>query len=631
MLRWIKEWRSRERQENDLKEEIRSHLEIEKAEQVASGSSSQEAEDSARLAFGNMLKTEEDVRETWRWTSLERLWQDVRFGVRTLRKTPVWTFVIGTTLAFGIGAATAIFSLVYSVLLQPLPYPDADRIVALWPTALKNGGDRFRVSAALFKYWQENLTLVQDIGLTRPVANFNLTGIGPPERLQGARTTFNVPLTLRVAPLLGRYFTKEEQLTDAKVAVLSHGFWVRRFGADASVVGRKIQLNGEPFEVLGIMPRDYSYPDANFELWTPLFIPAAEVRHGMNHQYLAIGRLRPGATVAQAHAEIATIAGRLAREYPGSYKAGDQWAGALVEPLAESQSFSVRRTLLALMAAAGCLLLIGCINLAVLLMARANARSREMAMRIALGAGARRLRRQLVAEALPLGAVGSVGGLLLAWVLIRTLPVWLPPDLPRVETLGLHPAVLAFAIACSIGVVILASLLPARIASRAGLNEVLKQGSRSVSHKMGAREPLVIAQIAIAIVLVFSAVLFGRSLTALLLVSPGFEAEGTLTMHLAVTRAKYPADNQVADYYERIVESVKSVPGVIEAGIVNRLPLSGVTQNGGIEFEGIDGSFSADWRIATPGYFKAIGIPLKQGRWFSRTDNPAGAACRHHR
>ena len=170
---------------------------------------------------------------------------------------------------------------------------------------------------------------------------------------------------------------------------------------------------------------------------------------------------------------------------------------------------------------------------------------------------------------------------------------------------------------------ILASLLPARIASRAGLNEVLKQGSRSVSHKMGAREPLVIAQIAIAIVLVFSAVLFGRSLTALLLVSPGFEAEGTLTMHLAVTRAKYPADNQVADYYERIVESVKTVPGVIEAGIVNRLPLSGVTQNGGIEFEGIDGSFSADWRIATPGYFKAIGIPLKQGRWFSRTDNPA--------
>jgi predicted permease len=438
-MRWIKSWFSREGRENDLHGEIQSHLAIETAEQVASGRSRQEAERAARLAFGNISGTKEDIRKAWGWTSLEWFLQDLRFGIRTLQKTPVWTAVVSAILALGIGMTTAIFSLVYSVLIRPLPYPEPDRIVALWPTATKNGGDRFRVSAALWKYWQENLKSVEQIGLTRPVANFNLTGVGAPERVQGARSTFNVPLALRLTPILGRYFTKEEQLADTRVAVLSHGFWMRRFGADPSIVGRKIQLNGEPFEVIGVMPPAYAYPDATFELWTPLYVPAVEFRHGVNHQYLAVGRLRSGVSSDQAQAEIRTTAARLAGQFPDAYRSGNQWIGGLVEPLADSQSFAVRRTLLALMAAAGCLLLIGCMNLAVLLIARAGAKSREIAMRVALGASRRRLRRQLVTEALPLSLLGAVGGVAFAWGLMKATVSWLPPELPQVGDLGLHP------------------------------------------------------------------------------------------------------------------------------------------------------------------------------------------------
>ena len=470
-----------------------------------------------------------------------------------------------------------------------------------------------------------NLKSVEQIGLTRPVANFNLTGVATPERLQGARSTFNVPLTLGVTPSFGRYFTREEQLADARVAVLSHGFWVRRFGSDPSIVGHKLQLNGEPFEVIGVMPPAYAYPDVAFELWTPLYIPAIEFRHGVNHQYLAIRRLRRGASVEQARAEMAVIAGRLAREYPDAYRAGDQWMGGLAESLADSQSFPVRGTLLALMAAAGCLLLIGCLNLAVLLIARATAKSREMAMRVALGASAQRLRRQLVTEMLPLAVLGAGGGALLAGGLIKAMVPWLPPELPRAETLGLHASVLVFAIGSSLAVTIFASLLPARLSTRVEISEVLQQNSRTVSGRGGSRESLVMAQIALAVVLVFADALLGHSLAVLQSVSPGFAAQNVLTLHLAVTRAKYPTDAQIADYYQRIVASVKTAPGVLKAGIINRLPLGGLTQNGGVQFDGREGVFTADWRVVTPEYFAAIGIPVKQGRAFSDMDRSTGA------
>ena len=626
MLRWIRMWLSRRQEDDDLSDELRAHLAIEIQQRVDNGESPEDAARGARRTFGRLAQIQEDTRETWGWTGVESLAADLRFGLRMLRKTPVWTAVIGLTLALGVGLSTAIFSVVYGVLLQPLPYPDAGRLVALWPSAPKNGYPRFNVSAALWLAWRRESTVTEDIALTRPIANFNLTGEGTPERLQGARASFNLPLVLGVRPLYGRIFTEDEQKSDARVALLSYAFWQRRFGGDPAMVGRKIQLNGEPFEVIGVMPPEFRYPSADFELWTPLYIPPSEVVDGMNYQYVSVGRLKPGVSLQRARAGFDAIMRRLSEEHPSSYRIGNGWLGALVEPLAESDAFQVRGPLYVLLGAVGCLMLIGCMNLAVLLIARAGARAREMAVRVALGASSVRLRRQLAAEVMPLALAGIGGGLLLArWMLQALLP-YLPASMPRVASIGLQVPVLAFAAGVCLSVVLLASLLPGRIAARSHPAGALQQSSRSVTGGMRTRNLLVVAQITITLVLLFGGSLFARSFSALLRVNPGFRTQGVLTMHLAVTRAKYPEDARVADYYRRIVGRVRSIPGVTAAGIVNRLPFSGIAQTGGVEFEGRSESYDSDWRSATPGYFEAIGIPLLQGRLFQdsdRTQSPA--------
>ena len=620
MRRWLRRWVSRNRDESDLSEELHTHVAIEVQQRIEAGESPEEALRAARRMFGNTIKIHEDVRESWGWARVERVTDDIRFGVRMLRKTPAWTAVISATLALGVGLSTVIFSIFYSVLLQPLPYPNADRLVAIWPTVTRNGSARFNVSAALWLDWRKSATLLEDIALTRPIANFNLTGDRAPERLQGARTSFNVPRVLRVHPMLGRTFTEEEQNADARVAVLSYSFWTRRFGRDIGVLGRKIQLNGEPFEVIGVMPPEYRYPTGDFELWTPLYIPPGEIVHGMNHQYVSVARLKPGVSVQQAQAEFSSIMRRLANEHPASYRTDDGWMAVIVEPLAQSDAFQVRSTLYVLIGAIGCLLLIGCMNLAVLLIARASARAREMAVRVALGATSGRLRRQLIAEVMPLSIAGIGGGLLFASWCLRMLLPYLSATAPRVEAIGLHLPVVAFSVIVSVVVVLVASLVPGRIVARRQPGATLRQTSRSITAGAQARNLLVVAQIAVTLILLFGGLLFARSFSALLRVNPGFSSEGVLTMHLAVTRAKYQEDERVAEYYRRIVDHVKSIHGVTAAGIVNRLPLSGIAQTGGIEFEGRSETYDADWRSATPGYFEAIGIRLRAGRVFQESD-----------
>lgn len=620
MRRWIRLWLARKQEESDLTEELRAHLAIESQQRMNAGESPVDASRAAQRAFGNTARIQEDVREAWGWAATQRFGEDIRIGLRLLRKTPLWTTVICATLALGVGLSTAIFSIVYVVLLQPLPYPNPDRLVALWPSAPQSGYARFNVSAALWLDWRKNSTLLEDIALTRPIANFNLTGDGEPERLQGARTSANLPMVLRVRPSLGRTFTEEEQNGDARVAVLSHAFWQRRFGGDPAICGRRILLNGEPFEVIGVMPPEYRYPSADFELWTPLYIPPDEIRHGMNSQYLAVGRVKSGHTVEQARSEFSAMMQRLAEEHPDKYRTGNGWVGALVEPLAQSDAFQVRNALQVLLGAVGCLLLIGCMNLAVLLIARASSRARELAVRVALGASSGRLRRQMLAEVMPLSLAGIAGGLILASWILQVLIPYLPANTPRVASIGLNFPAVGFAVVVSLAVVLLASLLPGQAAARSNPASALQQSSRSVAAGGRARNVLVVAQISITLILLFGGLLFARSFAALLRVNPGFSGEGVLTMHLAVTRAKYREDERVADYYRHILERVRSIPGVTAAGMVNRLPLSGIAQTGGVEFEGRTGSYDSDWRSATPGYFEAIGIPLQQGGTFQDSD-----------
>lgn len=617
MFNWLKR-----RSERDLEAEFASHLAIEIRARVAAGEDPDEAARNARRVFGNAMRLREETRETWGWAPIEQFLDDVRFGARNLRKSPVWTSVVLLMLAAGIAIATAIFSLVYAILLRPLPYPDPGRLMALWITGSGQDRDqRFNVNPANWRDWVLRNRTFQSIALTRPIANFNLTGNGAPERLEGARVSANLISILGIPPLLGRNFQPSEADTDARVAILSYGLWRRRFAADPAIVGRKIDLNGTPFEVIGVMPATFQYPAAGFELWTPLYIPPQLYITRFEYGFLAVGRLRDGVTRPQAQGDLSNIMSQLAEEYP----VANRDRGVLVEPLLESTGRSVRKILYVLLGASLCLLLIGCMNLSVLLIGRANARAREMALRAALGAASGRLGRQVLAETLPLAVAGACGGILLAWLLLGALRPWLPPDLPRSESIGLYWPVVGFSALVSLAVVCAATLLPARFARRRDPRSVLAAESGSVSARTGVRDLLVIGQIAIALVLAFGASLLARSLAEAMRVPLGFSTSGVLTMHLAVTRARYPSDRDVADYYRRLEEQIASIPGVIAAGFVNRLPLTGLPQvNPVVSEQNADApSLSVDTRSITSGYFNAMGIPVLRGRPFSNLDTAA--------
>ena len=330
---------------------------------------------------------------------------------------------------------------------------------------------------------------------------------------------------------------------------------------------------------------------------------------------IRVGRLKPGVTLQQAQAEISAIMLRLGEQYPGN----NRTIGALVEPLREGLVREFQQALYVLLAASGCLLLIGCMNLSILLIGR---RAREMSVRAALGASAGRLRHQILAEVLPLSVAGVAGGLLLALGLLKAVQPWLPPTMPLIDTIGLHRPALIFCIGVSFAVVFLAGVLPARVASRIHLAQALQQESRAVAGRGGIRNTLVIAQVAVTLVLLAGAGLLSRSLVALLQVNPGFVSDRVLTMHLAVTRAQYPEDAQVAKYYERLVALVRDIPGVEAVGIVNRLPLSGINQTNPIQAEIHQEvrNLSTDTRSITPGYFDALGIPVVAGRGFTEDD-----------
>ncbi|HEY7336750.1 MAG TPA: ABC transporter permease [Bryobacteraceae bacterium] len=627
-FRW---WLRRDDEERDLDEELRAHLAIEARDRMDRGEPPERARLAARRSFGNLSHFREETRDAWGWTELERLAGDVRHGLRMLRRAPGWTATIVATLALGIGLSTAIFGVVYGVLLKPLPYPSADRLMAIWNSAPVAAYRRYNVNGVNWLTWRARAQSFEDIALARLIRNFNLTGIGEPERLQAASTSWNLFRVLQVTPLMGRVFTEKEQNGDAKVAVLSYGLWRGRFGGDPAILHRKIFLNGEPYEAIGVMRADFEYPTAQFELWTPLYLPPDELRPGLNNNYVAIGRLKPGVTVAQAQAEMSAIMRRFVDEHPqtnrivvaASGSAGLGYIDALVEPLLTSNTLQVRAALWVLMAAVGCLLLIGALNLGSLLIARVGSRGQEIAIRAALGAGDGRLARQMLAETIPLSVAGAAGGIAVAWLLLRVFAPLFPSQIPRIETAGLNVPVLGFATGIGLLVVLLASLLPARLTSRFRISGTMQQDSRSVTGGTKARGALVVAQVTVTVVLLFAGSLFARSLEGVLRVNPGFRTDGVLTMHLAVTRAKYPRDAQVSNYYDRISDRVRALPGVIAAGFVNRLPLSGIDQTGPVEFESHLGKLiDTDWRSATPGYFEAAEIPLKRGRLFTESDTP---------
>ena len=556
---------------------------------------------------------------------IDTLIADLRFGARSMRRNPAFATIAVLTLALGIGANAAIFSVVNAVLLRPLPWDDPDRAVMIWSkwTAF----DKTWVSTGeVIDYGRRTQTL-SAVGAWSD-GQINITGDGEPERVPAGNVTANLFSVLGVSPAAGRTFTAAEDVPNGpNLVVIGHGLWTRRYGGDPSIVGRAIQLNGQPFQVIGIMPRDFVLPTdfenpAPSQLWTPLQIDPATTDHG-NHGLYAAGRLKPGATVKQAADELHTIAEAWTRE--GLYPVQMQY-DAVVLSLTEQVVGGVKRAILLLLGAVGFLLLIACANVANLLLARAEARQREMAVRSALGAGGWRLVRQLLTESIVLTSVAAVTGLVLAFAAVRYVAWWNPANIPRVHTVGLDARVLMFTALVALVTSIVFSLVPALRARRVDLNESLKDGQTTSGGgaRQRFRNTLVVVEMALAVVLLVGAGLMLRSLWSLQQIRLGFDPANVLTMRLSLPQASYQKPEEVVLFYDRVLSSVRSLPGVQVAGAVRSLPLGSTIGDFGLRIEGFvpppGTNPKGDWQIATDGYLEAMGERLIRGRGISRDD-----------
>lgn len=609
----------------DLRVEMREHLERLVDAHVARGLSPEAADAAARREFGPETQLMEASRDARGITLLTQLLQDLRYGIRLMRRAPGFAAAATLTIALGIGATTAMFSVVYGIVLKPLPYSAPDRLVNIWTAAPKRGLPRAYVGMANVYDFKARNHVFEDIAALRAVANFNLTGQGEPERLNGSRVSANLFPVLGVAPLVGRTFTEDEdEIGHEHVAILSHGLWQRRFGADPAVVGRSIALNGEAHTIVGVMRRDFAYPSREFEIYVPLTFDPEELVNRLNYSYLAVARLKPDATVAQAQAELSVLAAQIERDHPAT----NQGIGAVVAPMLDDTVTGVRTPLYVLLAAVGAMLLIGCANLANLLLARALARQRELALRAALGATRGRLVLQSIAELLPMLVAGGTLGFLAAAAAVDAIVPLLPADLPRAENIGLHGPVLIVTFSTLVLIAVFVGVWPALEAARSGLNGSvadLSRGNSGTPRRARLRDLLVVAQIASTLWLVVGATLLMRSFAELRQVNPGFNAERVYSLHLAIPRAKYPRDRDLAAFGARILDRVRALPDVVSVALVNRLPLAGGAQTGPIEFEGVDPKLASqpnvDYRTITPDYFRTLEIPLLAGRAFTEGDH----------
>ncbi len=551
--------------------------------------------------------------------------QDLRYGVRMLLKNPGFTLIAVLTLALGIGANTAIFSVVNAVLLRPLPYNDPDRLALLgsrW-----SDSEFAAVSLPEYLDYRARATSFQEMAsYQRGGANLS-TGAGEPELIQSASVTVTLFSTLGVKAAWGREFLPEEEQPGAgRAALLSYGLWRRRFGGDAKIVGQTIRLNSESYTVVGVMPPGCYFPDKETEVWTVMKIDLKDLGTRGNHNRQVIARLKPSVTLSQGQAEMDIIAGQFAHDYPKNYPAGSGW-GVSVVALHERLVGKMRPVMLALLATVGLVLLIACANVANLSLARAGARRKEMAIRVALGAGRSRLVRQMLFESLLLALLGGAAGLLLANYSRYALS-WLDPGaIPRLEETSLDARALGFTMALAFLTSLIFGLAPALQAARTDVNQQLKEGGAGSqsSGELRLRSLLVVTEVALATVLLVGAGLMIRSFARLLEVDTGLKAENVLTAQLSLSQAKYTEDHQVAAFYQQLLERLKAQPGILSAGAISILPFSGVSGDYGFGVEGYTPPSPGvepdeEAREVAPGYFRTLGIRLLRGRLLDESD-----------
>jgi putative ABC transport system permease protein len=621
----MKFWRPHKDEELDA--EIRSHLDEAVHDRIARGESPDEARVNALREFGNVGLVKEVTREMWRWATLKQVAQDLRFGLRMLWKNPGFSLVAILTLALGIGTNTAIFSVVDGVLLRPLPYPAPERLVYFEGLDPDRGISELALSLPDYRDWQSQADAFESIAAF--VENsLPLTGDGAePEHIPRGMVTPSFFQTMGVTPLMGRALLKEDEVADDWVAVLSYELWQRRFGANPNIVGSSITFgSGTRCIVVGVMPRGFDYP-AKAQIWTLLYPNPKEQR---NNRYVkVIGRLKPTATIDGAQSQIDTINARLGQQYPDT----NHGFRVQLKGLQDWTTRDVRTSLLLLLGAIGFVLLIACANIANLLLARASARRKEIALRSALGAGRWRIIRQLLTESSLLVALGGAVGLALSLLLTKLLIAISPADVPRLDQVGLDARVLGFTVGVAGLVGLFFGLAPALQVSKTDLNDVLKEGGRGSSEGHGrnrVRALLVVSEIALSVLLLIGAGLLIKSFVLLRDVNPGFDAQHVLTMRLALFDSRYGRDIQLQPaFFRELTSRVSALPGVEAAGATVTLPLGGSSFGVGRAFvpEGrplaTDETIDSDYFVVTPGYLETMRINVKAGRSFTERDTAA--------
>jgi predicted permease len=612
------------RKDRELQDELESHVQMHTEDNIRSGMTPEEARRQAMIKFGGMESVKEACREQRGLPVLETLWQDVRFGLRMLRKNPGFTTVAVLTLALGIGANTAIFSFVDAILLKPLPYVNPDRLVQLFESNIPSDSHKGAIGAPVIAEWRKQATLFNGIAAWGN-GLYSLTGRGSPVVVSGAPVSANTFSMLGVRPALGRDFLPEEETYGKHhVVLLSYESWRRRFRGDPNMIGQSLTLNSEPYEVVGILPPHVQFPDPNLEVWTPLAFSPDQLSQRHNHSYSAIGRLKPGITLAAARAQMDLIASRMA----AADEQNKGW-GAEAYPMLEIQVGNSRELLLVLLGSVGLVLLIGCANIANLLLARASARSREFAVRAALGAGRGRIIRQLLIESVVLAMLGGFVGILVAWLGLALLLRVSPPDLPRItEGISLDGWTLAFTAGVSLLAGVLFGLAPAWQMSHHtmtwDLNEAAR-GSSSGSHRRRLRSTFVVSEVALALMLLIGAGLIIRSFGRLLAQDLGYQTRDLVNIPFGLPGKTYPSAAVKMGFFEQFRDRVAAIPGVDSAALIYGLPLGFESSDLAVEIVGAPQprpgeSASAGYSQISPGYFQTLGIPILQGRDFTSLD-----------
>jgi putative ABC transport system permease protein len=556
---------------------------------------------------------------------MANLRNDIRYAIRNLVKRPGFTLVAVITLALGIGANSTIFSAINALLIKPLPFPNLERVVAVWDKAPSRGVERNEVAMANYLDWRIQNQTFEHLGLYR-WWNPNLTGVEPPERIQGFLVSASFLDVVGVKPFMGRGFSEEEnQPGKDSVALLTYGLWQRRFGADPNIINKTITINGISHRVIGVMPRGFNYPKAA-EIYAPLAITPQMAGNRQFHTYLIIGRLKPGVSVQSAQADMDTIAARLEKQHPDT----NTGLGAAVFPIVADTVRLYDTALWVMMGAVGFVLLIACANVANLMLARASGRQKEIALRAALGASRWRIIRQLLTESVIIALIGGALGVLVAFWGIDLLRASNPGEaakfVPGWDRLGISLPVLLFTLGLSCLSGMLFGLAPAWQVSKPDLNNALKEGGRQTtagSHRL--RGSLVVFEVALSLVLLIGAGLLVRSFLALLKTNPGFNPDSVLTMTLVLPGAKYKEPPQRVAFFSDLVQRVKALPGVESAAVVSHLPLGGSNASESFLIEGAPEpppgqENEGRYRICTPDYFQTMEIPLLKGRGFTEQD-----------